>query len=570
MSIRAAIYARYSSHEQDGTSTIESQVRECRTYAHEHGFSVIEDAVFVDKAETGTTAEQRDQFQAMLAGARRNPKSFDVILVWKFSRFARNRGDSTLTKALLRRRGIEVISVSEPVDRDSAAGILTEAMIEAIDEFYSARLAEEVRRGQKQTTLDGFSTGGRPAYGFRRKEISDPLGRTDRAGNPVIRVTVDIEPTEAAIIRRIFERYAKGAGYKKIVLGLNAEGIRSPSGGTWDVGAVREILRNPIYAGTRVYGRIKKIRTEKGTRSKRLISRAAWTVKPGAHPAIIAHELWESVQRKLGRVAEIYQRSGMAQAQLAHSQYLLSGILQCAACGGHFIARATYKTKAGVAHHYGCGWHARRGPQVCANRTHLPQAATERELMDVLLGTVLTPRTVERILDGLNARLRVYAAQAGPQLKEFKKALIQKEREIANYTQAIARGKFESVERALAAAENERATLKAELIRLEGAQPITIPQISAAALQQRLQALKERMRSGDAPKVREAIQETVGRILVGVDGSLTIEAKPDGILGRDTTIAPLGCRGTGTNVVRTGSTGTAYSDGVRTFRCICE
>ncbi len=61
---RAAIYARYSCHEQDGSSTIESQIRACRSHARQHGLTVVEDAVFLDRAREGTTAEIRDAFAA--------------------------------------------------------------------------------------------------------------------------------------------------------------------------------------------------------------------------------------------------------------------------------------------------------------------------------------------------------------------------------------------------------------------------------------------------------------------------------------------------------------------------
>ncbi len=188
---RCALYARYSDHEQDGSSAIESQIRECRTYARTHGLVIVEEAVYIDRARTGTTTEQRDAFRTMIAAAPRTPRPFDVLLVWKFSRFARNREDSALNKALLRRRGVQVNSVSEPVDHHSASGILTEAKIEAIDASYSARLAEEVRRGQTQTALDGYSTGAKSPYGYGRREVPDWGGRAartlgcTRAGWPV-------------------------------------------------------------------------------------------------------------------------------------------------------------------------------------------------------------------------------------------------------------------------------------------------------------------------------------------------------------------------------------------------
>ncbi len=544
---RCGIYARYSSREQDGTSTIESQVRECRAYARQHGLLVVQDAVFVDRAKEGTTSEQRDAFQSMLAAAQRTPRPFDAILVWKFSRFARNREDSAIHKSLLRRHGVEVISVSEPVDRHSATGILSEGLIELIDQFYSARLAEEVRRGQTEATLEGFSTGGRTPYGYRRVEVPDPRGRADRTGRAILRVTLEIEPAEAPIVNRIFGTYATGNGYKRIVLTLNREGVPGPCGGSWDISAVREILRNDVYRGARAYGRIQKVRTARGTRSKRARPQETWTIKQGAHPAIISPELWERVRRRREAVSEIYRESGMAQTQLAHSRYLLTGVLHCASCGGHFIARAGYMTRAGRSHHYACGFHARRGAAVCPNRTHLPQAAVEQELLDILLGVILTPANVERLLTAVNARLRAQATQARPRITELRKALTQVEREITNYTRAIAKGDFTSLEEALATAESRRTTLKAELAKLEGSQPTAVVQLTPAALHRHLQGMVEKLRSGVAGRVREAIQESVARILVGVDGTLTLEAKPDGLLGLKGTIAPLGCRGRESN-----------------------
>lgn len=191
---RAAIYARFSSREQAGTSTIESQERECRNYARAHGLTVVEDGLFVDRAQPGGTTEQRDAFNVMIAAAQRTPKPFDAILVWKFSRFVRNREKSAIYKGLLRRHGVEVISVSEPVDRESPLGILVEGFIEIQDQFYSASLAEEVRRGQTEATLEGFSTGSRAPFGYRRAEVPDPRGRVDRTGRPIVRVTSRSSP----------------------------------------------------------------------------------------------------------------------------------------------------------------------------------------------------------------------------------------------------------------------------------------------------------------------------------------------------------------------------------------
>ncbi|MFI5341282.1 MAG: recombinase family protein, partial [Candidatus Methylomirabilales bacterium] len=423
---RCAIYARYSSREQDGTSTIESQVRECRQYARHHELVVVEDALFVDRAKEGTTTEQRDQFQAMLAAAQRTPRPFDVILVWKFSRFARNREDSAIHKSLLRRHGVEVLSVSEPVDRDSAMGVLIEGIIEIQDQFYSARLAEEVKRGQREAALEGFSTGGRAPYGYRRVEVSDPRGRMDRTGRPIQRVTLAIDPAEATIVRRIFEMYSTGMGYIRIVKGINAEGIPGPWGGTWAGSAIREMIRNDVYRGARVYGRTKKIKTAQGTRSKRSRPEATRTIKEGAHPVIIATELWDRVKNRREAVAQAYEgyEHHFGATKSLQTRFLLTGLLQCAVCGGNFAARVAQTRRGkGRYYYYGCAYRARRGASVCQNATLLPQAAIERDVLEILQQAVLTPATLDRLLSVVNARLRAQATVSRPRITELRKTL---------------------------------------------------------------------------------------------------------------------------------------------------
>ena len=116
-------------------------------------------------------------------------------------------------------------------------------------------------------------------------------------------------------------------------------------------------------------------------------------------------------------------------------------------------------------------------------------------------------------------------------MKELRKALAQVNREIANYTRAIARGDFTSLDVALGAAEHRRANLQAELAQLNGSQQPAVVQFTPATLERHLQGMAEKLRSGVNGKVREAIQQSIARILVGVDGTVTLETKPDGLLG---------------------------------------
>ena len=117
-----------------------------------------EDLIFVDEGISGRNTKTRTAFNTMIGLAKSKEKPFDVILVWKYSRFARNREDSVVYKSMLRKElNIDVISISEDVGDDKMA-ILFEAMIEAMDEYYSIESTFCKRCGiKKRHCLDGCS-----------------------------------------------------------------------------------------------------------------------------------------------------------------------------------------------------------------------------------------------------------------------------------------------------------------------------------------------------------------------------------------------------------------------------
>ncbi len=150
--MKVVLYARVSSDKQDISLSISSQLKALREYAEKMGYQVVME--FVDEAESGRTI-RRPVFQEMIRKARLKPPPFQGILVWKLSRFARNREDSIIHKSLLRKQGIEVISINEPVE-NSPSGHMMEGIIEVMDEFYSANLAQEVTRGMREAVSRGF------------------------------------------------------------------------------------------------------------------------------------------------------------------------------------------------------------------------------------------------------------------------------------------------------------------------------------------------------------------------------------------------------------------------------
>ena len=121
--MKAVIYARYSSDNQREES-IEGQIRDCRVYAEYNGIEIVGE--YIDRAFSAKT-DDRPDFQRMIADSAK--KLFDVVLVWKLDRFARNRYDSAFYRYTLRKNGVRLISVKENIS-DGPEGIILESMIE--------------------------------------------------------------------------------------------------------------------------------------------------------------------------------------------------------------------------------------------------------------------------------------------------------------------------------------------------------------------------------------------------------------------------------------------------------
>lgn len=129
--LKAVIYARYSSSSQREES-IEGQIKECTAFAERNGYTVI--GSYIDRAISGTT-DNRPDFQKMIRDSKR--KQFDLVIVWKLDRFARDRYASAKYKAQLKENGVRVISATETISQ-GADGILLESMLEGMAEWYSA------------------------------------------------------------------------------------------------------------------------------------------------------------------------------------------------------------------------------------------------------------------------------------------------------------------------------------------------------------------------------------------------------------------------------------------------
>ena len=225
----------------------------------------------MDEAESGRVAD-RPQFREMIEEGSKPKAPFEIILVWKFSRFTRKREHAVAFKSMLRRKGIRVVSITEHAD-DSPTGKLMEAIIESVDEFYSENLAQEVVRGMREAASRGFFLASISPFGYRRVKVSD--GAKERP-------TLEVDPAAAPVVKEIFERSLRGNGLKEICKTLNSLGITN-RGKRWNKGGLHYLLTNEAYTGTAVWGR-----TSKGEKAQDPVR------VEGAWPALVSRELFES------------------------------------------------------------------------------------------------------------------------------------------------------------------------------------------------------------------------------------------------------------------------------------
>lgn len=297
----AAAYIRVSTNDQMEYSP-DSQLDCILDYARKNGYELPEKYIFrEDDGISGRETKKRTAFQRMIAQAKRRPRPFDCILLWKFSRFARSRADSVLYKTMLRRQGIDVISVSEPLGDDKTS-ILVEAMIEAMDEYYSVNLAEEVRRGMKEKVLRGEPVTV-PPFGYRiREKHFVPHAE------------------EASVVKLMYSDFLSGSSPVEIADKLNAMGWRTGRGGPWRARSVRYILKNPVYRGS--------LRWNPNGPLGRDVSADETVSVPNSHQAIVSRDLWDSVQ-KLLRTAPSQRRTSPDCA--------LKGLVFCSSCGSLLV-----------------------------------------------------------------------------------------------------------------------------------------------------------------------------------------------------------------------------------------
>ena len=308
-----AIYVRVSTDDQTEYSP-DSQVKLCRKYAKEHNIEIIEECIYRENGISGTKADKRPEFQRMIATAKNKNCPFNTILVYDFSRFARNKDESVMYKTLLRKKlKIDIISITQPLSSGKESVIL-ESMYEAMDEYYSLNLSENTLRGKVEKASRGEHQGN-PPYGYNYNKNTK---------------MIEIEPNKAKIVRMIFDDWNNNMSIRQIVKKLNSLDIKTTRGKKFIDRNIHIILNNPAYIG--------KTRFTLGG-MKREWHNPNTKIVQGKHKPIITEDVWNKAQIRLIDHNKIWFKYKKPQVK---NEHWLRGIIKCGDCGSTLVKNKSY------------------------------------------------------------------------------------------------------------------------------------------------------------------------------------------------------------------------------------
>ena len=505
MTLRCALYARYSSDQQRAAS-IEDQFRVCRERAEREGWKVV--GCYKDSAISGDSVILRPGVQALLEDARRG--AFEIVVAEALDRVSRDQADVATLYKHLRFAGVMIFTLSAGEGEINELHVGLKGTMNAL---FLKDLAAKTRRGLRGRVEAGKSGGG-ICYGYDVVKLHDAAGER-------IRGEREIDETEAEIVRRIFREFAQGTSPRAIARRLNEDGIPGPKGKLWTDSVLRGhakrgtgLLNNELYIGRLVWNRQRFLKNpETGKRVARLNPPEEWIVAEVPELRILDDALWQAAKARQGEISEKYATAiaatRAAQANRLNSthrpRYLLSGLLECGVCGGSYSKRGQDR--------YGCSNHVMSGS--CSNSRTIRRDEIEERVMAGLREKLMEPEAAAEAMkayaEETNRLNRERRASGATDRKEFADI----EKKIATMLDVIedggyARGMMDRM-RELEARQDEIAE------RLSSA-PVDLPDIHpniAIVYRRKVERLAEALADPrDRDEAADAIRGLIERIVL--------------------------------------------------------
>lgn len=378
----AVIYARFSSDSQREES-IEDQIRECKIYAKNHNYNVVK--IYHDHALTGRS-EKRPDFLKMIEESKSN--LFDFIICYKTDRFFRNRYESQKYKKILKENGVKVVyaKVDIPVGPE---GIILEGVLEALDEYYSANLSQNIRRGQNGNALKCKSNGVL-VFGYDRDEDDHYV----------------VNEREAMAVNKVGDMILDFLPDSEILNWLKANGFKNTKGKDFTKSAISRMASNRKYIGEYSYGDV---------------------VIPDGMPRIMSDEKFLKIQevRKIRRTKRV-----------RNNDYILSGVLYCGECGASMYGRCGTSHTGKKHYYYACG---NRVKHKCSKKD-IKQDVIENAVINILNTYLFNDENLTVIANGVVEYQKELIDNSN--LVSLDKQLKETSKSISNIVAAIEKGMF--------------------------------------------------------------------------------------------------------------------------------
>ena len=505
MTLRCALYARYSSDQQRPAS-IEDQFRVCREHAEREGWKIV--GTYRDSAISGDSVILRPGVQALLEDARRG--AFEIVVAEALDRISRDQADVATLYKHLRFAGVTIFTLAAGEGEINELHVGLKGTMNAL---FLKDLAAKTHRGLRGRVEAGKSGGG-ICYGYDVVKLHDEAGER-------IRGEREINEAEAEIVRRIFREFAAGTSPRAIARRLNDEGIPGAKGRLWSDSVLRGharrgtgLLNNELYIGRLVWNRQRFLKNpDTGKRVARVNPPEEWIIAEVPELRIVDDALWQDAKARQGELAEKYA-TAIAATRNAHAnrmnaahrpRYLLSGLLECGVCGGPYSMRGQGR--------YGCSNHVMTGS--CANSRTIRRVEIEERVLAGLKDKLMEPEAAAEAMKAyaeetnrLNRERRASGASDRAELAGI-------EKKIASMLDAIEEGGYV---RGMSDRLRELEARQDEINERLSAAPVDIPDVHpniAGVYRRKVERLAEALADPrDRDQAAEAIRGLIERIVL--------------------------------------------------------
>ena len=409
---RAVIYARFSCDNQREES-IDGQLRECSAFARNKGLLVVGN--YIDRAISAKT-DERPQFQKMIADSK--TKAFDYVIVWKVDRFSRSRYDALKYKVVLKKHNVRVLSATEAIS-EGPEGILLESVLDGLAEYYSADLAEKVKRGMTDNALNGKCNGGPLTFGYDVNKDKKYI----------------VNEVEGPIVTKIFELYVnQNLNCSRIARKLKSEGYKDKHGREISHQRIENIIHNRRYLGE--------------LRMNEVVNSTGFS-------QLVDQKIFDMAQLKRSKA------HGHQGTRKAKDPYILTGKLYCGYCGSHMVSESSQSHTGKVYFYYKCTF-AKKKSDECLGR------AFEKTLLEKMVFTGVESMLAEQdIIDEIVNYLYERQKGGSPYLKAMQAELDDVNSRYKNILEILETGggAFETFKERCSELENRRKKIEADMAR---------------------------------------------------------------------------------------------------------